>query len=116
MMNSSVRWGGKVKHTQRQQKRADILFSTCTVYAIGKAGKPFTDFELMCEIQAKNDLDIGWTFYLLKSCSFHSYSGSCLIKENILLIIGETGPDETSVQDNFEDKLRDCIEGLSQKR
>jgi hypothetical protein len=39
-----------------------------------------------------------------------------LIKENILLIIGETGPDETSVQDNFEDKLRDCIEGLSQKR
>ena len=65
----------------------------------------------MCEIQAKNGLDIGWTFYLLKSCS-----GSCLINENILLIIGETGTDETSVQENFEDKLKDCIEGLSQKR
>lgn len=49
---------------------------------------------------------------------FHSCTGYnyCLIMENILLIIGETGTDETSVQENFEDKLRDCIEGLSQKR
>lgn len=27
-----------------------------------------------------------------------------------------TGPDESSAQENFEDKLKDCIDGLTEKR
>jgi hypothetical protein len=45
------------KLEEKQQKRTEILFTTA--YSITKTGKPFTDFQLMCEIQASNGLDIG---------------------------------------------------------
>ena len=46
-----------------------------------------------------------------------NWSTASVLSEDVSSVSedGETGPDETSVQDNFEDKLRDCIEGLSQK-
>jgi hypothetical protein len=46
-----------LKLEEKQQKRTQILFTTA--YSITKTGKPFTDFQLMCEIQASNGLDIG---------------------------------------------------------
>ena len=46
-----------LKLDEKQQKRTEILFNTA--YSIAKTGKPFTDFQLVCEIQANNGLDIG---------------------------------------------------------
>jgi hypothetical protein len=30
-----------------------------TAYGVVKAGKPFSDYELICEIQVRNGLDLG---------------------------------------------------------
>ena len=40
-----------------QRKRLESLFNTA--YSVVKAGKPFSDYELICEIQVKNGLDLG---------------------------------------------------------
>jgi hypothetical protein len=34
-----------------------------TAYGVVKAGKPFSDYELICEIQVKNGLDLGEKYY-----------------------------------------------------
>jgi hypothetical protein len=39
-----------------QRKRLESLFNTA--YSVVKAGKPFSDYELICEIQVKNGLDL----------------------------------------------------------
>jgi hypothetical protein len=39
------------------RKRLESLFNTA--YGVVKAGKPFSDYELICEIQFKKGLDLG---------------------------------------------------------
>ena len=45
-----------LKLDESQRKRLESLFNTA--YSVVKAGKPFSDYELICEIQVKNGL--GW--------------------------------------------------------
>jgi hypothetical protein len=42
---------------RRPKERLESLFNTA--YGVVKAGKPFSDYELICEIQVKNGLDLG---------------------------------------------------------
>jgi hypothetical protein len=44
-----------LKLEESQRKRLESLFNTA--YGVVKAGKPFSDYELICEIQVKNGLD-----------------------------------------------------------
>jgi hypothetical protein len=46
-----------LKLDESQRKRLESLFNT--VCGVVKAGKPFSDYELICEIQVKNGLDLG---------------------------------------------------------
>ena len=46
-----------LKLDESQRKRLESLFNTA--YGVVKAGKPFSDYELICEIQVKNGLDLG---------------------------------------------------------
>ena len=43
-----------LKLDESQRKRLESLFNTA--YSVVKAGKPFSDYELICEIQVKMDL------------------------------------------------------------
>jgi hypothetical protein len=45
-----------LKLYESQRKRLESLFNTA--YSVVKAGKPFSDYELICEIQVKNGLDL----------------------------------------------------------
>jgi hypothetical protein len=49
-----------LKLDESQRKRLESLFNTA--YGVVKAGKPFSDYELICEIQVKNGLDLGGKF------------------------------------------------------
>lgn len=42
-------------------------------------------------------------------------TASVLSDEGVSSIPSEDGPDESSAQENFEDKLKDCIDGLTEK-
>ena len=46
-----------LKLDESRRKRLESLFNTA--YGVVKAGKPFSDYELICEIQVKNGLDLG---------------------------------------------------------
>jgi hypothetical protein len=46
-----------LKLDESQRKRLESLLNTA--YGVVKAGKPFSDYELICEIQVKNGLDLG---------------------------------------------------------
>ena len=46
-----------LKLDESQRKRLQSLFNTAC--GVAKAGKPFSDYELICEIQVKNGLDLG---------------------------------------------------------
>ena len=46
-----------LKLDESLRKRLESLFNTA--YGVVKAGKPFSDYELICEIQVKNGLDLG---------------------------------------------------------
>jgi hypothetical protein len=46
-----------LKLDESQRKRLESLFNTA--YSVVKAGKPFSDYELICDIQVKNGLDLG---------------------------------------------------------
>ena len=46
-----------LKLDESQRKRLQSLFNTAC--GVVKAGKPFSDYELICEIQVKNGLDLG---------------------------------------------------------
>jgi hypothetical protein len=39
-----------------------------TAYGVVKAGKPFSDYELICEIQVKNGLDLGENYRTINGC------------------------------------------------
>jgi hypothetical protein len=39
-----------------------------TPYGVVKAGKPFSDYELICEIQVKNGLDLGENYRNINGC------------------------------------------------
>jgi hypothetical protein len=44
-----------LKLDESQRKRLESLCNTA--YGVVKAGKPFSDYELICEIQVRNGLD-----------------------------------------------------------
>jgi hypothetical protein len=44
-----------LKLDESQRKRLESLLNNA--YSVVKAGKPFSDYELICEIQVKNGLD-----------------------------------------------------------
>jgi hypothetical protein len=48
------------------RKRLESLFNTA--YSVVKAVKPFSDYELICEIQVKNGLDLGENYRNINGC------------------------------------------------
>ena len=55
-----------LKLDESQRKRLESLFNTA--YGVVKAGKPFSDYELICEIQVKNGLDLGKNYRNINGC------------------------------------------------
>ena len=55
-----------MKLDESQRKRLESLFNTA--YGVVKAGKPFSDYELICEIQVKNGLDLGENYRNINGC------------------------------------------------
>ena len=55
-----------VFQTFLHRKRLESLFNTA--YSVVKAGKPFSDYELICEIQVKNGLDLGENYRNINGC------------------------------------------------
>jgi hypothetical protein len=55
-----------LKLDESQRKRLESLFNTA--YGVVKAGKPFSDYELVCEIQVKNGLDLGENYRNINGC------------------------------------------------
>ena len=55
-----------LKLDESQRKRLESLFNTA--YNVVKAGKPFSDYELICEIQVKNGLDLGENYRNINGC------------------------------------------------
>ena len=53
-----------LKVDENQKKRLCFLFNTA--YAVAKKGKPFSDFEYICELQIKNGLDLGENYLCAK--------------------------------------------------
>jgi hypothetical protein len=47
-----------LKLDESQRKHLESLFNTA--YSVVKAGKPFSDYELICEIQDKLKMDLTW--------------------------------------------------------
>jgi RNase P subunit RPR2 len=58
------------------RKRLESLFNTA--YGVVKAGKPFSDYELICEIQVKNGLDLDENYRNINGCK------TCLVTAAIL--------------------------------
>ena len=55
-----------LKLDESLRKRLESLFNTA--YGVVKAGKPFSDYELICEIQVKNGLDLGENYRNNNGC------------------------------------------------
>ena len=55
-----------LKLDESQRKRLESLFNTA--YGVVKAGKPFSDYELICEIQVENGLDLGENYRNINGC------------------------------------------------
>ena len=55
-----------MKLDESQRKRLESLFNTA--YGVFKAGKPFSYYELICEIQVKNGLDLGENYRNINGC------------------------------------------------
>ena len=57
-----------LKLDESQRKRLESLFNTAN--SVVKAGKPFSDYELICEIliQVKNGLDLGDNYRNINGC------------------------------------------------
>jgi hypothetical protein len=55
-----------LKLDESQRKRLESLLKTA--YGVVKAGKPFSDYELICEIQVKNGLDLGENYRNINGC------------------------------------------------
>ena len=55
-----------LKLDESQRKRLESLFNTA--YGVVKAGKSFSDYELICEIQVKNGLDLGENYRNINGC------------------------------------------------
>jgi hypothetical protein len=55
-----------LKLDESQRKCLESLFNTA--YGVVKAGKPFSDYELICEIQVKNGLDLGENYRNINGC------------------------------------------------
>ena len=56
-----------MKLNESQRTRLESLFNTAA-YSVVKAGKPFSDYELICEIQVKNGLDLGENYRNINGC------------------------------------------------
>jgi hypothetical protein len=55
-----------LKLDESQRKGLESLFNTA--YSVVKAGKPFSDYELICEIQVQNGLDLGENYRNINGC------------------------------------------------
>jgi hypothetical protein len=55
-----------LKLDESQRKRLESLLNTA--YSVVKAGKSFSDYELICEIQVKNGLDLGENYRNINGC------------------------------------------------
>jgi hypothetical protein len=55
-----------LKLDESQRKRLESLCNTA--YGVVKAGKPFSDYELICEIQVENGLDLGENYRNINGC------------------------------------------------
>jgi hypothetical protein len=55
-----------LKLDESQRKCLESLFKTA--YSVVKAGKPFSDYELICEIQVENGLDLGENYRNINGC------------------------------------------------
>jgi len=55
-----------LKVDEHQKKRLRFLFNTA--YAVAKKGKPFSDFEYICELQIKNGLNLGENYLNDHAC------------------------------------------------
>jgi hypothetical protein len=49
-----------------------------TAYGVVKAGKPFSEYELICEIQVKNGLDLGENYRNINGCKTFAASNFIL--------------------------------------
>ena len=58
-----------LKLDESQRKHLESLFNTA--YSVVKAGKPFSDYELICEIQVKNGLDLGENYRMVVKLLLH---------------------------------------------
>jgi hypothetical protein len=56
--------------------RTSFLSDKCGNFLVVKAGKPFSDYELICEIQVKNGLDLGENYRNINGCK--TFATSCL--------------------------------------
>jgi hypothetical protein len=63
---------------ESQRKRLESLFNTA--YGVVKAGKPFSDYELICEIQVKNGLYLGENYRNINGCKTFAASIMGIIK------------------------------------
>jgi hypothetical protein len=61
-----------LKLDESQRKRLESLLNT--PYGVVKAGKPFSDYELICEIQVKNGLDLGENYRNINGCKTFAVS------------------------------------------
>jgi hypothetical protein len=61
-----------LKLDESQRKHLESLFNTA--YSVVKAGKLFSDYELICEIQVKNGLDLGENYRNINGCKTFSAS------------------------------------------
>jgi hypothetical protein len=71
-----------LKLDESQRKRLESLFNTA--YGVVKAGKPFSDYELICEIQVKNGLDLGENYRNINGCkTFAASIGQTLVDKQV---------------------------------
>jgi hypothetical protein len=60
--------------------------------SVVKVGKPFSDYELICEIQVKNGLDLGENYRtIINGCKTFAANCICIIKSifKIYKIMGD---------------------------
>ena len=67
------------------QKRLRCLFNTA--YAVGKRGKPFSDFEYICELQVKNGLDLGENYLKDNACQRFISSAATILQQDIKTVV-----------------------------
>ena len=76
-----------LKVDENQKKRLCFLFNTA--YAVAKKGKPFSDFEYICELQIKNGLDLGENYLNDHACQKFVLSAAHIIRDDIKSVVAK---------------------------